>query len=522
MTTGPTRRDVLKGVGLAGTAAAIAGAMPAEASSTSNPADLSVLEALTALRAKRLSSTELLEACLARADALDPQLMAFLLRTDKAARVAAKASEARYHAGHPRQLDGIPYGVKDIFYTNGVATTAASGAYSDFVPDTDATLVARVNQAGGLMVGKTNTHEFAFGASTPPTRNPWNPALHPGGSSGGSGALVGAHVVPMATGTDTLGSLRIPASVNGIVGIRPTFGLTSRHNVVPLSFSFDTTGLLARTVADAAFLFGFAVATDAADPTTATAGTHSYPTVAPHNLRGFRIGRPDRYFFKGVEASIAKSVNASIEAAQRLGADIVDVTLPPVFDDVMSPSATADYVKDADLMTEALGQALTLPIVVAYTEAAAFHYRLRRERADRYSQDIVALLQLCEQVSAASYLRAQQVRSVFIADMAKLFRHNRLDAIACPTVVSAPKAQQTHGGPNQSGLLNGSEFARNNSPWSYAGFPSMSMPVGLDAGGIPVGLMLSGPPRGEARMFSIALALERVLGFRAYRPAVLK
>ena len=524
MTSQPSRRDLLRGAAVLGAAAAAAAgtaSSAAAAGTPTDPADLSVLEALAAMRSKHLSATELLGACLARADALDPVLLAFLHRTDDAARAAAKASDSRYHAGRPRLLDGIPYGVKDIYYTKGVPTTAASAAYSDFVPDTDATLVARIDAAGGAMVGKTNTHEFAFGASTPPTRNPWNTLLHPGGSSGGSGSLVGAHVLPMATGTDTLGSLRIPASVNGIVGVRPTFGLTSRHAVVPLSFSFDTTGLLARTVADAAFLFGFVVAADPADASTAAAGAAAYPQHAPPTLKGFRIGRPDRYFNAGVEASIAAKVAASLVAAEKLGAEVVDVTLPASFDEVMSPTATAAYLTDADLLTEALGTVLTLPILVAYAEAAAFHYTLRRERGDRYSRDIDLVLQLCEQVSAASYLRAQQLRSVFVADLQKMFTGHRLDALACPTVVSAPKAQQAKGGTNQSGLLNGNEFAQNNTPWAFCGFPSMSLPVGLDKGGIPVGLMLNGPPRGEARMFSIALALEQVLNFRAHRPRVL-
>lgn len=514
-----TRRNVLKA---AGVAAAVITASSESAQAATNPADLSVLEALAAMHAKQLSAVELLDACIKRADALDPQLMAFLLRTDDVALKAAKASDSRYRSGTPRLLDGIPYGAKDIFYTKGIHTTAASKAYYDFVPDEDATLITRLTAAGAGLVGKVNTHEFAFGASTPPTRNPWNTELHPGGSSGGSGSLVGAHVLPMATGSDTIGSLRIPASVNGIVGVRPTFGLTSRHNVVPLSYSFDTTGLLARTVADAAFLFGFAVAADPKDPTTAGVVSGTYPTKAPESLKGFRLGIADRYFDHGIEASIAASVKSAINHAERLGAEIVNVTLPAVFDDVQTPSPSADWLKDADLLSEALGTVLDLPTVVAFTEASGFHYRLRRERGLKYSQDIDLVLQLCEGISAASYLRAQQLRSVFISEMHTMFTANKIDALVNPTCVAAPKKQQPHGGTNQSGLLNGSANAQNNTPWSFAGFPSMSMPVGLDSGGIPVGLMLSGPPHGESRMFSIALAIEKVVDFKRHTPTVLR
>jgi len=383
-----TRRQFLAGSATAATAAVVSGLPVRAAAASTNPADLSVLQALAAMKARTLAPSELLQACLARIDALDPTLMAFLQRTDEVATAAAKASDARYAAGTALLLDGLPYAAKDIFYTQGIPTTCASAAWGSYLADEDATLVTRLAAAGACLTGKVNTHEFAFGASTPPTRNPWDTSLIPGGSSGGSGSIVGAHALPMATGSDTIGSLRIPASVNGIVGIRPTFGLTSRHGVVPLAFSFDTTGLLSRTVADAAFLLSFVVGPDPGDPTTVTAVTTTYPTSAPADLKGVRLGMPTSWFFDGASAAISSSVHAAVAHAQARGAVVVDVDLPAVFTEVMAPQPGADTLVGTDGLSAVLGDALSVPTIVCYAEAAGYHYRLRREAMAGYSQDI--------------------------------------------------------------------------------------------------------------------------------------
>lgn len=516
-----TRRQFLAGSATAATAAVASGRPVRAAAASTNPADLTVLQALEAMKARTLAPSELLQACLARIDALDPTLMAFLHRTDEVATAAAKASDARYAAGTALLLDGLPYAAKDIFYTQGIPTTCASAAWGSYLADEDATLVARLAAAGAGLTGKVNTHEFAFGASTPPTRNSWDTSLIPGGSSGGSGSIVGAHALPMATGSDTIGSLRIPASVNGIVGIRPTFGLSSRHGVVPLAFSFDTTGLLSRTVADAAFLLSFVVGPDPGDPTTATAVTTTYPTSAPADLKGVRLGMPTSWFFDGASAAISSSVRAAVAHAQARGAVMVDVDLPAVFTEVMAPQPGADTLVGTDGLSAVLGDALSVPTIVCYTEAAGYHYRLRREAMTGYSQDINELLTITEQIPASSYLRAQQLRAVFVAAMRDTFTSNGIDALVAPTCKNTPPAQQAKGGANQSGLLNGSANAHNNTPWSFCGFPSMSMPVGLDDAGVPVGLQLNGLPRTEATLLSIALAIEEAVDFAQHRPAVL-
>jgi len=501
-----TRRQFLAG---SATAAVVSGLPVRAAAASTNPADLSVLQALAAMKARTLAPSELLQACLARIDALDPTLMAFLQRTDEVATAAAKASDARYAAGTALLLDGLPYAAKDIFYTQGIPTTCASAAWGSYLADEDATLVTRLAAAGACV------------ASTPPTRNPWDTSLIPGGSSGGSGSIVGAHALPMATGSDTIGSLRIPASVNGIVGIRPTFGLTSRHGVVPLAFSFDTTGLLSRTVADAAFLLSFVVGPDPGDPTTVTAVTTTYPTSAPADLKGVRLGMPTSWFFDGASAAISSSVHAAVAHAQARGAVVVDVDLPAVFTEVMAPQPGADTLVGTDGLSAVLGDALSVPTIVCYTEAAGYHYRLRREAMTGYSQDINELLTITEQIPASSYLRAQQLRAVFVAAMRDTFTSHGIDALVAPTCQNTPPAQQAKGGANQSGLLNGSANAHNNTPWSFCGFPSMSMPVGLDDAGLPVGLQLNGLPRTEATLLSIALAIEEAVDFAQHRPAVL-
>lgn len=493
--------------------AAVAGAVLPAAPSV-DPSELSALEALSALQGGQLTAAELLRACTRRIEAHEPVVKAFLTRTQDVAEQAAAASDARYRAGTALPLDGLPIGLKDLFYTEGILTTAASQALADFVPDHDATVWASLRAVGGALMGKLNLHEFAVNAQTTPTTNPWDITLGPAGSSGGSAAALAARYLPIATGTDTGGSIRAPASACGVVGMKPTLGRVSRHGVITCVWSLDHAGVLTRTVADSAYLLHLIQGPDPRDPTAlsraTTAGTDDYPLTPPKDLKGSRIGIPTSFFWAGLTAGVEKAARASVEELRRLGAVIVEVDLPPSF----APAVTGDT---ADPTAGPVNAAAGIFSTIGGSELAAYHRLLIEQKGPQsYSPATFALIQSGLTIRARDYLRAQQLRTVLRREMAALFTTYRLDAIAHPTLPAAPPAQVPYDSPSQVANLTLTQ------PWNLCGFPSLTLPVGLDDGGVPVGLLLSGPPLSEATLFSLALTLERSLAFAAtHRPKLL-
>jgi aspartyl-tRNA(Asn)/glutamyl-tRNA(Gln) amidotransferase subunit A len=472
-----------------------------------NPADLSVVDALGMMSAKRLSARELLSACQARVAALEPTIKAFITRTDDVAAAAAAAADARYAAGTARALEGIPLGLKDLFYTKGIRTTAGSQVLADFVPEYDSTVWVRFRDAGAVLMGKLNTHEFAYGAQTPPTVNPWNTALVPAGSSGGSGAALGARFLPAATGTDTGGSIRAPSSVCGCVGMMPTYGRVSRHGIVSLVWSLDHAGPMARTVADSAHLLRVIQGPDPLDPTSLTAGVSDYPLTAPASLHGTRIGIPTTFFWNGLDASIERAARAAVDVLRSLGAEVVDVALPASF-----PAGTTGRPGDTGNVL-GIGGATALAILA---EATTYHRYLLQSSAHKYGPQTLALLQAGQGVSAVDYLAAQQQRSVSVRDLRALFSDRGIDAIVHPTIPKTPPRQV----PVQS-AENGADLSLT-SPWDGLGVPSMTVPVGIDSSGVPVGLLFSGPHLSEANLYRIGLALEAAIDFHGHhRPSLL-
>lgn len=456
-----------------------------------DPADLDLVELLPLLERRELSAVELVEACSARVDRLEPVVSAFVLRTDDRALEAARAADRARARGDPAgPLAGVPVGVKDMVHVTGVPTTASSRVLDDLVPDTDATVWRRLRAAGAGLLGKTRTHEFAYGTSCPPTRNPWDPTRNPGGSSGGSAAALAARMLPVALGTDTGGSLRIPAAVCGLSSMRATPGRVPRTGVLPLADSLDVVGALARRMRDVALLHGLLAGPDPGDPTSLpAAGDRPRPLA---DLRGVRVGvlDPDGTSdgTAAVDDDIAAGCRDGLARLAGLGAELVPVEPPPSAAQVLArPRGVYE--------------------VLLWAEAAAAHRRLRAERGDRYDPVTRDRIDLGYDVTAVDYLDAQQLRAVWTREWRALVDRERLDVVASPTVPAPPGPQVAslaleHGVPTT--LTKG---------WSVAGFPCVSVPVGLDRRGLPVGLQLAARPLAEARLLEVAIALDEAVRF---------
>src|SRR5215217_616825 len=296
--------------------------------------DLTMLELAEKLAAGEVSSVEATRACLERIQRVDPKIRAFLRVDEAGALAAAEASDARRKAGTPASpLDGVPVGLKDLFLTEGLETTAGSRVLEGFVPPLDATVVRLLREAGLPLLGKLNLDEFAMGSSNEssayfPTHNPWDVTRTPGGSSGGSAAAVAAREVFGALGTDTGGSIRQPAAFTNTVGLKPTYGRVSRYGVIAYASSLDQPGPMTRTVSDAAALLQVLARHDPKDSTSAAVTTPDYSAALEQGVRGLRLGVPREYFAQGMEEEVEASVRAALREYERLGATLVDVSLP--------------------------------------------------------------------------------------------------------------------------------------------------------------------------------------------------
>ncbi|MGH9003781.1 MAG: amidase, partial [Acidimicrobiia bacterium] len=384
-------------------------------------------------------------------------------------------------------------GLKDLYYTKGIPTTAGSRALADFVPGFDATAWARLAGAGAVLMGKLNTHEFALGTSSPPTTNPWDPSRNPGGSSGGSGAALAARMMPVALGTDTGASIRVPASVCGVAGIKPTYGRCSRHGVISLAWSLDCPGPMARRILDVALLLGIMAGADPADPTTLADPPGTGPGAAPGDLAGTRVGVPETYFWDGLDGDIDGLCRQGLARLEAMGAEVVPIPMPP----------SADAV---------LGDPLGPYEKTVVVEAASYHRRLIRERGALYSPEVLATIQSGEAVSGPEYVDGQRLRATWAREWRETFVALRLDTVASP-VVPAPPGPQS---PAENAFA-GPSFNLTK-PWNLNGFPAVSVPVGLDSRGLPVGLQLAGLPLEEARILAIAAALDEDVRFFTRTP----
>jgi aspartyl-tRNA(Asn)/glutamyl-tRNA(Gln) amidotransferase subunit A len=396
-----------------------------------------MVELLPLLEGRQLSARELVEACITRVERLDPKIKAFERPTFDLALAGAKAvDEARAAGGPVGPLAGVPVGLKDLYYTKGVPTTAGSKVLDDFVPDYDATVWARLQAAGMVLLGKLRMAEFAYGSQSSRCVNPWDTKRGPGGSSGGPGAALAARMLPAALGSDTATSIRNPAAMCGVSGVKPTYGRCSRHGVIPLSWSLDHVGPMARRMADCALLLQVMAGADAADPTSLQAAVPTYPTgPPPGGLAGVRIGVPDRFFWEAIDAEVGRVCREGLDRLAALGAQVVTVPAPRSTDEVLGRAVNPYGSSDALLDNRDVFRKIAFP------EITSFHRRLAAERPHRYSPEILANIKAGETVSGADYVDAQRLRSVWVRECRELFVDHRLDAVASPTVPTEPTYQ---------------------------------------------------------------------------------
>jgi aspartyl-tRNA(Asn)/glutamyl-tRNA(Gln) amidotransferase subunit A len=459
--------------------------------------DLTIREAGDLLSRRAISSLELTELTLKRAGLTEPVLHAYVRLLEGMARESANRADSELARGIWRgPLHGIPLAVKDIFYLAGAPTEAGSQVLRDFVPPFDATVVDALRQAGAVLVGKTVTHEFAWGANVVPTRNPWCLECFPGGSSAGSGVSVAVGSAFGALGSDTGGSIRIPAVMNGIVGLKPTFGRVSRFGVVPLGSSLDHVGPLSRSVEDCALLLQAIAGYDPQDSGSIDSPVPAYRDELEAGVAGLVIGvERDHFFYPNVSDDVRSAVEAVIIELERQGAQIVTVKMP-----------------ELDL-------ALLVGITILLAESSMYHRRWLREKPLDYEAGTRILVELGEHVPATHYLTAQRVRAVIRNRMKELFRAHSLHAMISPTIpiTTVPVAEMER--MDETGESPRTVILHHSFSANVTGQPALSVPCGFDRDGLPVGFQLLGRPFDESTLFRIARAYERVTEWHSSHPA---
>jgi aspartyl-tRNA(Asn)/glutamyl-tRNA(Gln) amidotransferase subunit A len=461
--------------------------------------ELSLAEQAAAIKARKLSPVELAKAYLARIDSYNGKVNAFVTLTRESALKEAKVAEAAILRDHWKgPLHGIPIGQKDLYSTKGVRTTCGSRLLARHVPKEDATVVARLKAAGTVLLGKLNTHEFAYGptnaeSSFGPSRNPWDLSRFTGGSSGGSGAAVALDLCAGATGSDTGGSIRIPSSACGITGIKPTYGRASRAGIFPLCWSMDHPGPMAHSAEDCAILLQAMVGLDPRDPTTVDRPIPNYRAALKGGIQGLKIGLPKHYFYSRSMPAVEKAVLKAVDALKSLGATVHPVNIPHI-----------DYAAAA-------------AITMYLCEASAYHDDVISTKGDRFTEQVRLYVELGNYVLAKDYLHAQRFRTLLGREIAKVLE--TVDVLAFPTLpITAQKlGQETIDIRGKSDGVFGS-LIRNTEPFNLTGLPVLSVPCGFDADGMPIGLSIAGRPFDEARILRVGHAYQCETDWHKRRP----
>ncbi|MEV0977829.1 amidase [Streptomyces sp. NPDC049915] len=438
------------------------------------PYELTLTAAADAIRTRHLSPVELTDSVLERIAQREPHLQAYVTVAADRARSSARDAERDIAAGrHRGPLHGIPMGLKDLIDVAGSATTASSRVRAGHRAHTDSTVAARLAQAGAVLLGKTHTHEFAYGLTTPQTHNAWDTGRVAGGSSGGSAVAVAAGMATFALGTDTGGSIRVPSALNGVVGLKPTYGLLPRHGVTSLSWSLDHVGPITRTAEDAALVLTALAGHDPRDLASLSAPAADYRPRTGTDLTGLRVGVPRTYYFDHVDPETEDAVRRAIDQLRDLGARLVEVEIP-----------MTRYI-------QATQWGLMVP------EATAYHENTLRTVPELYQADVRTLLEAGALITAGDYLRAQRSRTLMRQEWARMLKE--VDLIAAPTVpttaVSAGQETITWADGTVEGVSDA--YVRLSSPANITGIPSLSLPVGHDSAGLPIGMQLLGRPLEE-------------------------
>ncbi|MEU5719300.1 amidase [Streptomyces sp. NPDC020403] len=450
------------------------------------PYELSLAQAAEAIRARALSPVELVDSVLHRVEEVESRLEAYVTVIADQARRSAREAEQEVAAGRLRgPLHGIPMGLKDLIDVGGSATTASSQVRADHRAEVDSTVAARLAAAGAVLIGKTHTHEFAYGLTTPQTSNAWDQERVAGGSSGGSAVAVAAGAATFALGTDTGGSIRVPSALNGVVGLKPTYGLVPRHGVTSLSWSLDHVGPITRTVEDAALVLTTLAGHDPRDPASLVTSGQTYRPDGATDLSGLRVGVPRTYYFDHVVPEVEATVRRAMAELEGLGAQLAEVEIP-----------MARYV-------HATQWGLMVP------EATAYHERTLRAVPELYRTDVRVLLEAGELIPAGDYLRAQRSRALMRQAWGRLMEE--VDVVAAPTVpaTAVKVGDEVITWPDGFSESVSDAYVRLSAPANITGMPSLSIPVGRDATGLPIGMQLLGRPLGEPLLLRVGHAYEQ-------------
>ncbi|MFD3547945.1 amidase [Streptomyces sp. NPDC058655] len=460
------------------------------------PYELTLADAAQQIRARRLSPVELVDSVLERIDQVDPHVEAYVAVTAEQARGAAREAEQEAARGMFRgSPHGVPAGLKDLIDVAGSPTSASSRVRAGHRAAADSTVAARLRAAGSVLVGKTHTHEFAYGLTTPQTANAWDRGRVAGGSSGGSAVAVAAGAAIFALGTDTGGSIRVPAALNGVVGLKPTYGLVPRHGVTSLSWSLDHVGPVTRTVEDAALVLNVLAGHDPRDPASLDAPAVDHRPEREPDLAGVRVGVPRNYYFDHVDAEVETAVRRGIAQLETLGAHLVEIDIP-----------MSRYI-------QATQWGLMVP------EATAYHEGTLRTVPELYRADVRILLEAGELMGAGDYLRAQRSRTLMQEEWARILE--KVDVIAAPAVpmTAVKTGQESVTWSDGSTEAVSDAYVRLSSPANITGVPALSVPVGHDTAGMPIGMQLLGRPFGERQLLRVGHAYERTQPARSLAPA---
>ncbi len=488
---------------LAMTAAAAAGSLAAVSTingsqrDTTDVTSLSLKDAAEQLRRKRISPVELTESCLTRIQRLNPVLNAFITVTPESALASAREAEAEIQRGRWRgPLHGMPIALKDLFDTAGVKTTAASALYKDRVPAEDAEVVRKLKAVGAVILGKTNMHEFAYGGTSAVSyfgavHNPWDVARVAGGSSGGSAAAVASELCYGALGSDTAASIRQPAAFCGIAGLKPTYGLVSTRGVIPLSWTFDHVGPLARTVADAAIMLQTIAGYDPTDVSSRQMSIPDYGAALWSKVASLRVGVAREFFFADLDPDIEAATNEALRVLQNLTTGLRDVTLP------------------------ASGQE-QLRAVVRAAEAYAYHADFVERSPEAYQPETLLRVRAGMDVKIPAYIQGRREVDLARRTVGKVFE--TVDVIVTPTTAVPPPMLADVAKDVSTSMALGARTIRNTPPFNVYGWPTMSVPCGFTRSGVPIGLQISGPSAGDAVVLRLAHAYEQATDWHTRRP----
>ena len=455
----------------------------------------SLAEAAELIAKREISSEDLIQAHLDRISILEPRLNSFITQTSEAALERAIETDAEIKSGIYRgPLHGIPIALKDLYETKGVATTAGSLFFKDWVPNTNAAVVDRLNAAGAVNLGKLNMHEIALGVTNNnphfgACRNPWDIERTPGGSSGGSGAALAAGFCMGSLGSDTGGSIRIPASLCGVVGLKPTYGRISLRGVVPLSWNLDHPGPMARRTRDAALLFQVIAGYDPEDPTSADMGVPDYVAQLMGGVRGWRIALAEDDFFSKGDEQVLAAVKEAAEVFAGLGAQIESVEF----------EGAHEAAKNNRLMVT--------------SDAAAFHRERLAEEPEKFGADIRQRLETGAAYTSSEYSNARRSQAVLRRKFTQFFSEYDL-LLTAATPIAAPPLE----GPDA--VKQAATLTRFTAPFNFTGLPAISLPCGVTDQGLPIGLQLITRPWGEVSLLRAAQAFEGATGWHLNRPDI--